>query len=234
MQLKPGPLIWSIIAINAAIWLISYIFGSTQTVELEAGFIPARILAAISPKTLAANGGVQLYEAVEAQPWLIYAWLTPFTSAFVHAGFMHLLFNMIMLIFCGHMLEKILGWAKFLLLYGAGAIGAALVQYLADPISIIPVVGASGAISAVMAFYFVLFARKRPNPIGPFSAMTVHMLWLFIAWAVINLALVLLSETSGYAIAGYAHIGGFIAGLLLFYPMTKRLGTQFLRSTSKP
>ena len=82
---------------------------------------------------------------------------------------MHLAFNMLLFVYCGRTLEATLGWAPLLILYVAGAYGAATGQYFAGPNSEIPMIGASGAISAVLAVYALLFGRNevaalRANP----------------------------------------------------------------------
>jgi membrane associated rhomboid family serine protease len=80
-------------------------------------------------------------------------------------------------------------------------------------------IGASGAASAVVGAYSLLFGRSRAQAIGPIPAQMVHVLWLAVAWTVINLLTAFAFLGAGVAVAAAAHIGGFIAGLALARPL---------------
>lgn len=150
------------------------------------------------------------------------AWLTPLSATLVHGSLMHIFFNMIMLVFCGRFVEAALGTARFTLLYVAGAYAAAAGQFLADPHSLVPMIGASGAVSAVVAAQAMIFGVRRPRAIGPLSSNVLNIVWLAIAWIVLQF---LTSRAIGGGIAVAAHIGGFAAGLLLAMPLL-RLGSD--------
>ncbi|MDE2042767.1 MAG: rhomboid family intramembrane serine protease [Alphaproteobacteria bacterium] len=153
--------------------------------------------------------------------------LTPLSAAFVHAGMMHLALNMVILIYCGRMVEPVLGSARFIVLYGAGAYAAAGAQWLADPHTDVPMVGASGAISALVAVYSLYFSRQKVRPIGPVPAPVVRALWLGAAWVLIQLAFGIMMQADGTSIATAAHIGGFLFGLLAARPLLhNRFGGQ--------
>jgi membrane associated rhomboid family serine protease len=174
-----------------------------ETVGLAAGLIPARVV-----------GDVSVATAVPAL-------LTPVTSLFLHGGWFHLVMNMLFLLLVGRMTEWVLGPARLLALYfGAGLAGGAL-QVLADPSSTMPVVGASGAVAGVFAAYAVLFARQRTDTRRfagiTLSGTTVNALWLAAVW--IGLQLMTGAIVGGIAI--WAHIGGFVAGLLLIGPLRR-------------
>jgi membrane associated rhomboid family serine protease len=143
---------------------------------------------------------------------------TPFTAALLHGGWTHLFLNMFMLLFCGSQVEKPLGSNGTLALYLVGAVGAAIGQYVQGPHEIEPMIGASGAISALLAAYALLYGKSRARAIGPVSANLVNAVWLALAWIGINL-LMGFAGLAGMTIAVGAHIGGFLVGLALARPI---------------
>ena len=158
---------------------------------------------------------------------------TLFTSMFLHAGLMHLAGNMLFLWIFGDNLEDQMGHLGFALFYLAAGIGAGLAQYVADPNSVVPVVGASGAIAGVMGGYLLLFPRAKVDIvliiIIIFKVFTVPawvMLGVWFALQVVNGLVSLGAE--GVGVAYWAHAGGFVFGLLLCLPLwLKRGGTSF-------
>lgn len=213
MQPEPrGAVTNALVIANVLTWLVGFIAGWSERMQIEGAFWSARLYDSL-------HGGGSLLPA--QYPWVVPVWLTPVTSAFLHAGLFHLAMNMLVLVFIGRLIEAALGPQRYLALYAGGIIGAALVHYLVDPMSITPVVGASGAISALLAAYFLLFSRRRPNAIGPVPAVVVHVLWLAAAWIGINLLSQLAFAGSALGIAIWAHIGGFAAGLALAIPLAR-------------
>jgi membrane associated rhomboid family serine protease len=170
---------------------------------MRAGFIPARL-----------SGTETDYAAVPV-------WLTPLTSTFVHAGLLHLVSNLLILVFTGWQCERALGWRGVLVLYLVGAYAAALAQWVPEPMSVIPMVGASGAVSALFGAYSLLFGRSRAVAIGPLPARLVNALWLGAAWIGINLLMGYAFRLEGIAVAAAAHVGGFAAGLALALPLLR-------------
>ena len=144
-------------------------------------------------------------------------WLTPLTATLVHAHILHLGLNLLILVFCGRPTEAVLGRSGIAILYLVGAYAAAAAQYAVDPGSMVPMIGASGAISAVLGAYAVLFGRNRVKIANPTVALWVHALWLMAAW--IGLQLIVALAAPGLGIAVAAHIGGFVAGVLLANPL---------------
>lgn len=169
--------------------------------SMRAGFIPARL-----------SGIGTDFAAVPV-------WFTPLSCALIHAGVLHLGMNMVMLGFTGQHVERALGPKGIAILYVVGAYAAAIAQWLPDPDSIVPMVGASGAASAVVGAYSLLFGRSRAKALGPIPAQAIHVLWLAAAWTAINLAIGYAFLATGVAVAAAAHVGGFIAGLLLARPL---------------
>lgn len=148
-------------------------------------------------------------------------WMSVFTSMFLHGGWMHLLGNMLFLWVYGDNIEDILGHGKFLLFYLACGAAAALAQYAMAPDSRIPMVGASGAIAGVMGAYMVKFPHSRIVLAGWFIILFTFDLPAYVVllyW----FALQFISGLGGVAqianrggVAFFAHIGGFLAGVLL-------------------
>ncbi len=95
-------------------------------------------------------------------------------------------------------------------------------------------VGASGAISALIGAYAQLFGRGKAKAIGPVSAHVVHALWLGASWTVLNLVIAWTSAGSGMPIAGAAHVGGFLVGMLLLRPLLRWRWSARLQSGSAP
>jgi membrane associated rhomboid family serine protease len=145
--------------------------------------------------------------------------LTPLSSTLVHAGFLHLAFNLLMLVWCGNGVERVLGRGALVTLYVVGAYAAAVAQWLTDPSSIIPVIGASGAVSAVIGAFALSFSRAKQLTRSVRLNRLINAAWLLIAWVVMQLMIGLASGAQGVLLATPAHIGGFVAGLLLQRPL---------------
>ena len=162
---------------------------------------------------------IYTYALIPANPTI----LTIFSSMFMHGGFTHIIFNMWFLWIFGDNIESVLGHNKYLLFYFLCGIGAALSQIQIDPESTIPMVGASGAIAGVLGAYLFRFPRA-----------TVHVLVILIVFitfirvpAMIVIGFWFLSNlTAGIGTLGieqtggtawFAHIGGFISGVLFNY-----------------
>jgi membrane associated rhomboid family serine protease len=187
-------------AIVSALILIS---GGLSAVAYGAGFVPVRFDGALLP------GGL---------PLVVPALLTPLSATLVHGGTGHLVFNLIMLVYCGRLLERTLGPAAIAILYGVGAYAAAAAQWAFDPASAAPMIGASGAISAIVGAYALLYGERRAKAIGPIPAGVVHVMWLAAGWIGLQL-LIGAAGMAGMTVAIGAHIGGFVAGLALARPL---------------
>jgi membrane associated rhomboid family serine protease len=191
----------TIAAVTAIAWGLAAGLGLGDGAAIWAGFIPARVADLPNDGSLAP------------------LFLTPLTATLVHAGPMHLLFNLLFLLFCGRSVEVIIGGRQLAILYVTGAYAAAAAHYLPAPGELTPMIGASGAISAVLGAYAMLFGRNRVKIANPNIALWVNALWLAAAWVVLQLIVGLTFETQGSRMAIAAHIGGFLAGLLLAKPL---------------
>ena len=192
----------TLVAGTSACWLAAFVLR-VDWVAPAAGFVPL----------LAARGAEW-----PALPLAVPFWLTPLSATLVHGSLMHIFFNMIMLIFCGRFVEAALGTGRFVLLYVVGAYAAAGGQFLAGPGSLVPMIGASGAVSAIVAAQAMIFGVRRPRSLGPLSSNVLNIAWLAVAWIVLQL---LTSRAIGGGIAIAAHIGGFAAGLMLAMPLLR-------------
>ena len=145
-------------------------------------------------------------------------WSTLLTSMFLHGGWMHLGGNMLYLWIFGDNLEKVMGHARFLIFYLVCGIAAALAHIAFSGGSTVPTVGASGAISGVLGGYLVLFPRNHVRVLTRGGIMAVPAIVVLGFWIVIQLingigSIATTSETGG--VAYLAHVGGFVAGLVL-------------------
>lgn len=198
---SPRATVW-LVAATAAVHLVVSLTRLTDHAALMAGFVAAR------------------FAGVAWLPYAVPAILTPLTATLVHANLLHVVFNMLMLGFCGRFVEAALGARGLLVLYVLGAYAAAFAQWVAGPLAVVPMIGASGAVSAVVGAYALLYGQRRTKGWGPIPAQALHVLWLAAAWIGLQL-LVGLATVPGLpgGIAIAAHIGGFLGGLALARPL---------------
>ena len=172
------------------------------------------------------NWGVTPYEVT--QNLGVRSIATLLTSVFIHGGFMHILGNMLYLWIFGNNVEDVMGRPKFVLFYLLCGVLAGLSQVAADPLSRIPAIGASGAIAGVLGAYLVLFPRARVATLvflGLFFRIArlpaVLVLGFWFVLQLLNGMLALTTFESG-GVAWFAHIGGFVAGVLLVWLFARR------------
>ncbi len=178
--------------------------GHQAVAAIIAGFVPATVtMQVLAPAGL----------------WLLPVWITPLTATLVHGGSLHLALNMVMMIYCGRALERAMGSAALVVLFLVGAYAAAAAQWALDPASLVPVVGASGAASALIAAFAMLFTERPVPAIGPIPSRVVRVAWLAIAWIGIQALVGFATAIGEQSIAIGEHIGGFIAGLVLARPL---------------
>ncbi|MEO1045082.1 MAG: rhomboid family intramembrane serine protease [Pseudomonadota bacterium] len=200
-----GPFTLAYVAACSILWLGLTLTGLQDEATVHAGFLPSRFFD---------SAGFAGYDL------MVPAVLTPLSSALLHADFTHLLFNMLILLLCGTMVERAIGTVRTIILTVAGAYGAALVQAF-DPFSIGAVtIGASGAISTLIAAMILLNVRIKSKPIGNLSPYQSQLARLALMWIIIQLMLGF-GGFSGQSIAVGAHIGGFLTGLVLTAPLSR-------------
>lgn len=212
MHFPRGPVTNALVIINLVIAAILLVPMWWQYAVVSGGLFPVRLSGDSS--------------AFDDAGFLVPAFLTPLTAAFLHGGIAHVILNMIMLMLIGKMVERVLGGGLYLGLYFVGAYAAAATEWLAAvmkwPMSLnimAPAIGASGAISAIIGAYVLLFPNQQPKPWGPIPANIARPLHLTIAWVGLNLAIGFVGPGLGIGIAIWSHIGGFVAGLFLARPL---------------
>lgn len=169
--------------------------------------------------------------------------LTVLTAAFIHGGWLHLAGNMVYLWVFGDNVEDALGHVKYLLFYAVSAVGAAALQVAMDSDSVVPMVGASGAIAGVLGAYVVLHARATVQAIIPwlwfFGTFRVPAVFLIGFWFLLQLAnsLATIGSATGASegVAVWAHVGGFATGFVFMLAarplLPRRPGSRRRRGT---
>ena len=153
---------------------------------------------------------------------------TVLTSMFLHGGFMHLAGNMLFLWIFGDNLEDALGHVPFLIFYLVCGLVADAAHIMSDPDSLVPLVGASGAIAGVMGGYLLLYPRAQVDVllifIVFFRVFTISA-WIVLAiWFGIQIISGSVIDAAGGGVAYWAHAGGFLAGMVFILPLWLRLG----------
>ena len=216
---------YAFIALNVAVFLWQLSLGEVggQAAIFTFGMIPARLF-----------GAMTTTPTLDAVP----AWMTLFTSMFMHGGFMHIAGNMLYLWIFGDNIEASLGRVRYVIFYLLTGVAAALSQAFMAPDSHVPMVGASGAISGVLGAYLVLHPRAN---VRVFVWLFIYMArWNIPAFIVLGIWFVMqllssASPSSGEAgVAFTAHIGGFIAGTAAVLFFKKRSVPAFDASHSRP
>jgi len=208
-----------IIAANVLVWLLVQGMGSAEPLArsvCDLGLVPGELLQTAKP-----GSGVELapglFCLVDVQPH----YSTLVTSMFMHGGWLHLIGNMVFLWVFGNNIEDVMGHVRFVIFYLLCGVAAAGTQMLIGPSSIVPMVGASGAISGVLGAYLLLYPRVRVHTLLFFGFyVTTVALPAYIMlgyWAVLQVmgGLVSLSGIDRGGTAFFAHIGGFVVGLIL-------------------
>jgi membrane associated rhomboid family serine protease len=199
MDRIPRSVTLAIAVVTALAWVVALLTGFDTAYFM--GFIPARF-----------SGLVTTAPAVPA-------FITPLTTTLVHSGLVHIGFNLLVLIWCGMQVERVLGKTGLIALYVVGAYASALLQWATNPASIVPMVGASGATSALIGAYALLFGRAKRISKSAAVNRWVNALWLLVAWVVLQYMTQWLAGQQGFLLATPAHVGGFAAGLLLQRPL---------------
>jgi membrane associated rhomboid family serine protease len=206
----------ALIAINLAVFFLIQLQSDAFTYGYSA--IPAEIthnVDLVEPVAVTVDGQqVVIPEAPGPDP----IQLTLLTSMFMHGGFAHIFGNMLFLWIFGDNVEYAIGRIKYLGFYLTAGVIASLAQIYLDPNSVIPTLGASGAISGVLGAYLVMFPRNKVIVIiFRFIPYTVPAIVAIGMWAVLQFingfgSIVTSQQTGG--VAYMAHVGGFIAGVL--------------------
>ena len=186
---------WLLVA-NLAIAALMALAGSPDAIYIHWGFVPGRFLTEFGAGEL----------------------LTVVSSMFLHGGLLHVAGNLIFLWVFGRLAEQALGSRRFGALYIGAGVAAAAAQLLVDPASLVPMIGASGAISGVLGAAIVLRPRERVvifTPLTLFIPFTMSILTFGVVWVGLQVLGMFSGDLFGMPIAYAAHIGGFVAGYWL-------------------
>ncbi len=209
----------ALVAVNVLVFLYSELMLDTvdaQRFYLSFGMVPAVL-----------TGKAVLAAGLEQVP----AIFTPLTSLFIHGGWLHLIGNMAFLWVFADNVEDSFGHVRFLLFYLFCGVVAGLAHVLLDPASRVPLVGASGAISGVVASYLLLFPRSQVLSLFGVFPVSLPALWLLLAWLAFNV-LSFLMAPAGEGVAWSAHIGGFAAGFVITWLFRDRIRLRLARGAA--
>jgi membrane associated rhomboid family serine protease len=215
--LGPAYVTIALLVANVLVFVLLQQFGSNEEFTFGYSVIPSEITTG-TDLTTARSIVVQGQQVVLPHaPGPVPIYLTVLSAMFMHGGLMHLLGNLLYLWIFGDNIEHRFGSWVFLLFYLASGVAATAAQVMLDPSSIIPNLGASGAISGVLGGYLVLFPRNRVNAIFLYFVVSVPAVLALGMWIIFQLvesfALVGVGQVGGVAYG--AHIGGFVTGAVL-------------------
>ena len=212
---------WALIAVNLLVFLYQLTLNDVDQLRFNYryGVVPAELMGNLTLGNELVSWGRRTIPLDLTSP--VPTWMTMFTSMFLHGGFMHLASNILFLWVFGGNVEHRFGHVRFLAFYLAAGIAAIWAQTLASSGSIVPMIGASGAIAGVLGAYLLLFPFSRVTTLvfmGLVFVAQVRALLLLGFWAVLQVfsgigSLVPDSPMGG--VAYFAHLGGFVAGLVV-------------------
>jgi len=211
---------WLLIFINLMVFRYQVSLPQEEVLMLvyQYGFVPASVSQAISD-------GLGVHSFLLATPLV--------SSLFLHGSWFHLISNMWSLWLFGDNVEDAVGPFRFILFYLAGGAAAAMVHFLFNPVSTLPTIGASGAIAAVMGAYLIMFPMARIVTLVPllfiplffeFPALIFIGFW-FISQVFSGVSTLITASPDG-GIAWWAHIGGFLFGILII-PLIRKKRWQY-------
>ncbi len=189
---------WLLIGVNVLVFLYELSLSPAGLDRLTRtwGLIPAQLLA--RPAAL---------------------WVTILTSMFLHGGWFHIISNMWVLFIFGDNVEDRLGGVRYLIFYLLSGVAAAVLQALILPTSLVPTIGASGAIAGVLGAYLVLYPRAKVASLVPilfiFTIIEIPAFLFLLFWFISQLfsGWLTLQGTAGSGVAWWAHVGGFLFGM---------------------
>src|SRR5690348_1849260 len=213
----PAIVTWVIVGVNLAVWIFVQGAGMGDAVSASVcnyGLIPGELLLRVKPGSGfdMGNGMACVMDAGRAPLHLLY-------SMFLHGSWGHILGNLWFLYIFGNNVEEAFGHVRYALFYLASGLAAAALQVFAEPSSMIPMVGASGAISGVLGAYLVLYPRARVHNLVflGFYITTIRLpAWLMLGyWIALQVFGGVMARAGQGGTAFWAHVGGFVVGILL-------------------
>ena len=207
---------YAIIGINILVFLLLQGLGGNDSFTYAFSLVPKEVTTGID------LAGIQIIRDSLGQTAEVQHYATPLpvyfnflSSMFMHGGIAHIAGNMLFLFIFGDNLENLIGHVRYAVFYLVCGFAAAIAQIAMGPDSIIPMLGASGAISGVLGGYVLLFPKRQIRALI-FNFLTTVPAFVAIGiWIVYQIVLGYLSSAGQGGVAYAAHIGGFIAGLAL-------------------
>ena len=207
---------YAFVGINILVFVLLQQLGNNEAFTYAFSLVPREITTGVD------LAGVQIVRDSFGNTGQVPQYATPLTvyfnflsSMFMHGGIAHIFGNMLFLFIFGDNLENLLGHIRYAAFYLVCGVAAAVAQIATGPDSIIPMLGASGAISGVLGGYILLFPQRRVRAIMFNFVTTVPAFVAIGIWIVYQIVLGYLSPAAGGGVAYAAHIGGFFAGLAL-------------------
>jgi len=195
---EPPYVMWALIIVNFTVFILQLSGGQIDQADHYAGLIPA----------VFTGGGI---------PGTLPGPVTLITSMFLHANWMHIGGNMLFLFVFGDDIEEVLGHWRFLAFYLACGIAAGLTFVLSDPKSTTELIGASGAVAGVISAYLIFRPCEKVTCLLGIIPLRLRAYWVIGSWAVWQVVEVSMRAQDG--VAYWAHVGGLIAGAVLFVVM---------------
>lgn len=208
---------YGLIAVNVFCWLVIQQMGSSpgfQSSLCNYGLISGDLLGLIDPVNINLRGFICQVDGIMSPQTLI-------SHMFMHGSWTHILLNMLILWVLGDNIEATLGRVRFLVFYFISGLVAAAFQIASEPATFVPMVGASGAISGVIGAYLILYPRNRLTFLLIIIPITAPAWMILGGWFLIQILLVIAGTNPEIAL--WAHIGGFVCGLLLITLLKKRI-----------
>ncbi len=208
---------WVLIAVNVLVFLLLQQLGTNDAFSYAFSLVPREITSGTDLSGIIdfKDSAGKIIGEVPHYPTPLPVYFNFLSSMFMHGSIMHILGNMMFLFVFGDNLENLLGHVRYFLFYICVGIAASIAQIMMDTSSVIPMLGASGAISGVLGGYLLLFPRNEVRAIIFYHLTTVPAFVALGLWIAFQIIQGYLAPSSGGGVAYAAHIGGFIAGLAL-------------------
>jgi membrane associated rhomboid family serine protease len=208
---------YAIIGLNVLVFVLLQQLGTNESFDYAFSLVPKEITTGVDlvgPQIVVdPSGGEAARIMLYSTPFSVY--FNFLASMFMHGGFVHLFGNMMFLLVFGDNLENLIGHVKYAVFYLVCGFAAALAQIFMDPNSVIPMLGASGAISGVLGGYVVLFPTRKVRAIIFNFLTTIPAVGAIGIWIVYQAILGWFAPAGTGGVAYAAHIGGFVAGAAL-------------------
>ncbi len=208
---------YAFIGINILVFLLLQQIGSNEAFTYAFSLVPREITSGTDIQGLIdfKDSSGRVLGEITHYPTPLPVYFNFLSSMFMHGDIMHIFGNMLFLFVFGDNLENLLGHIRYAIFYVFCGFAAAASQVVMDTSSIIPMLGASGAISGVLGGYILLFPQRKVRALIFNFLTTVPAFVALGIWIVYQIVLGYLAPSSGGGVAYAAHIGGFIAGFAL-------------------